>query len=1027
MELHDSVAARNAAPAASGNPAIDPWVLTRRLKDRSAFAQDESLFALANGSLGVRGGLEEDDSPTQGSFLAGVWERTPIEYHERFPGFAAHTDTRIPVADATRIHLRLGDTPVRLEDGEWLDFSRSLDLRNGCYARHLRWRSPDGYTLDIHAERIVCLDEPGLLAIRYRVASVDYDGPITLESAISTARDAVEQGHDPRIGTRLDGGLINTDTFAEEALAWVGQQTTHSDIRLICAQAHAPLDESLVFRHAALVKNGVMQIYDGALHPGKSVAIEKYAAYACTRPGDCQPHTELFDRVLATIERGRRAGFSPLLQHQAEQLERLWQDADIAIDGDPRSEQALRFNLFHVFQSSSRDDSGSTAAKGLTGEGYEGHYFWDAEVFMLPVLATLAPALARSMLSYRYRTLDRSRLHARELNHPAGALYAWRTISGDECSAYFPGGSAQYHINAAVAWAIRLYVDASGDTEFLRECGAEMLFETARVWLDIGHFNPRRGGAFCIHEVTGPDEYSALVHNNHYTNRMAQRHLRDAADTADWMSSHATEHYRALCTRIGLGDDEIAAWRRAADAMYLPVDALLGIFPQDDAFLDLPRMRALPKEEPKRPLLLRMHPMSIYRRQVCKQADTVLALMLAGEDVDRAAKRRNLEYYEGVTIHDSTLSASTFGVISAEVGKLDKAYSYFNDTLRVDLDDLHGNAAHGIHMAAMAGSWLAFTWGFGGQRVIDGELTLDPQLPKAWNRYRFGVIWHGAHLRVDVDAAGAHYTVTRGEEVSFRHAGQPVRLRRGESLSKPHHPREASLQAVIFDLDGVIADTAVVHRAAWERLAKEIGAPFDEAIAERMKGVDRRGSLDILLERAPHDYSEREKRALEERKNTYYVEQIERFGPEQLLSGARNAVESVRAAGLSTALASASRNAPLLLERLGIASLFDYVVDASRIVRSKPDPEIFLAAAAALHLAPERCLGVEDAAAGIDSILAAGMRAVGVGDARVLCRAEDVLPSIDAFDIRRYLQSTSPGSTAPAQAATDRCSETSPH
>lgn len=1002
------------APAAcSASPstvATDPWILVRRESELSGAAQEESLFALANGNLGVRAGLEEGDSPTQGSFLAGVWERTPIEYHERFPGFAAHTDTRVPVADATRIHLRLGDTPVRLEDGQWLDFSRQLDLRTGMYRRHLRWRSPDGFTLDIHAERVVSLGVPGLLGIRYRVTSVDYEGPITLESAISTARDAVEQGHDPRIGARLDGGLVNTDTFAEEEISWIGQKTTHSDIRVICAQGHIVLDGSLAFRHAALVPHGVMQMYDGMLMPGSSVAIEKFAAYSWTQPGDCEPHAELYARAEDTLRQGLNNGFPALLARQSAELDHLWRDADIAIDGDVESEQALRFNLFHVFQSSSRDGNGSTAAKGLTGEGYEGHYFWDAEIFMLPVLATLSPTLARSMLSYRYRTLDRSRLHARELNHPRGALYAWRTISGDECSAYFPGGSAQYHINAAVAWAIRLYVDASGDTDFMRDHGAEMLFETARVWLDVGHFNARRAGAFCIHEVTGPDEYSALVHNNHYTNRMAQKHLRDAADTAAWMAGAAPVQYAQLRERIGLSDDEIDLWRKAADAMYLPVDDKLGIFPQDDNFLELPRLQ-VQAEETKRPLLLRLHPMTIYRHQVCKQADTVLALMLAGEDVDADAKRRNLEYYEGVTIHDSTLSASTFGVVAAEVGQVGKAYRYFQDTLRVDLDDSHGNAAHGIHMAAMAGSWLAFSWGFGGLRVIDGKPSLVPRLPAAWNGYRFGVRWGDALLRMTVSRDGVRYRLGRGDSLDFLHNGNPVRLLAGEELHLPRadaRESNADAKAVIFDLDGVIADTAVVHLAAWKQLAEELGVPFTMTTAERLKGVDRMGSLEIILEGSKKSYTSEEKTVLADRKNAYYVERIQHFGPQDLLPGARDAVESVRAAGLKTALASASRNAPTLLDRMGIAHLFDYVVDAATIEHSKPDPEIFLAAARGVDIAPALCIGVEDAVAGVAGIKAAGMFAIGIGDPTELAQADTVLPGLQSFAINDFVRQHDP-------------------
>ena len=999
------------SPTAQGNRPTDPWRLTRHGTDPAGFAQDESLFALANGALGVRGGLEEDPGASQGSFLSGVWERSPIDYHERFSGFARSTNTRVPVADATRILLRLGDSPVRLGEGTWLAFERALDLRHGSYQRTLRWRAPGGATLEIAAERIVALDQPGLLAIRYRVRSVDYIGPITLESAIDTSRGATAQGDDPRIGAHLHGGLRLLDASAGEPVAWVAQQTTHSDIRLVCGQRHHLPDDSLRPHGAHRTSHGVSQRFLGTLAPGAEVVLEKYVAYAWSSAHAVATTDALLDDVEKILDQAMSTGYAELLAQQARALGPFWRAADLAVS-DTGVEQALRFNLFHLFQSSGRDGSSSTAAKGLTGEGYEGHYFWDAEAFMLPALVATAPELARSMLIYRHRTLERARLHAREMDHPRGALYPWRTISGDECSAYFPSGSAQYHINAAIAWAIRLYVDASGDEAFLLAQGAEILFETARIWLQIGHFSARRGGAFCIHEVTGPDEYSALVDNNHYTNRMAQRHLRDAAAVAVWMATEHPGEYAALAARIGLQADEAGEWQRAAQAMYLPVDAALDIFPQDDGFLDKP---CLPPEaftqDGKQPLLLRMHPLSIYRHQVCKQADTLLALVLAGEQVGATMKRRNFDYYEGVTVHDSTLSASTFAVLAAEVGHADKAYRYFLDTLRVDLDDLHGNAAHGVHMAAMAGSWLALSWGFGGLRVHAGQPALAPRLPQAWSSYRFGLRWRDAQLRVQVDGDGVLYTLTEGDTLAFLHAGTAQELQAGQSLRLPHadaaarHAPRRPLKAVIFDLDGVIADTAVVHHAAWKQLADEIGVPFDDALGERLKGVDRRASLEIVLEGVAREYSEAEKQDLAARKNDYYRQQIERFGPQHLLPGARAAIESARRAGLKVGLASASRNAPLLLQRLGIAELFDHVVDANRISRSKPDPEIFLAAASALGVTPGECLGVEDAAAGIASIHAAGMAAVGIGHAQALAEAEVVLPSVAALDLGRFIES----------------------
>jgi beta-phosphoglucomutase len=992
-------------PACQGS--VDPWRLVHARRPTAVEQPTlESLFALSNGMLGVRGGLEEQGSPTQGSFLTGVWERTPIEYHERFPGFARTSDTRIPVPDGTHIGLRLGETLVDLNDGEWLAFEQALDLRAGCLQRTLHWRSPTGVTLQIDAERIVPLHTPNLLCIRYRVTSIDYSGPITLESALIASNTATAQGDDPRIGARVAGGLSITASDADHTLASICQRTQNSHIRLVSGQRHRLPESGVTFARAIIEDaEGVQQHYVAELRPGSSVALEKYVAYAWTRPEGGDTQASLLDTMSATLENALKQDFDTHRADQAKACDAFWQEVDLQIDGDVAIEQALRFNLFHILQSTGRDGSGSAAAKGLTGEGYEGHYFWDAEAFILPVLALTSPEQARSMLEYRVHTLEGARNHAREMNHPIGALYAWRTISGDECSAYFPSGSAQYHINAAIAFAIRLYVEATGDVDFLAQGGAEVLFETARLWLQVGSYNPRRHNAFCICQVTGPDEYTALVDNNYYTNHMAQQHLRHAAVVASQLARERPRDYARIISAIDLSQKEIADWLAAADAMYLPVDAELNIFPQDDDFLNKPRLPiARHDKHEHRPLLLQMHPLTIYRHQVCKQADVLQAFVLAGNAIDKASKRRNFDYYEGVTVHDSTLSASTFSIVASEVGYADKAYRYFLDTLRVDLDNLHGNTSHGLHMAAMAGSWLAVMWGFGGMRSLNGRPAFAPVLPAAWRSYRFGLRWQDQHIRVDVDASSVVYTLTRGSGLEILHHDALLTLSPGQSIHMPLTSASPAynFKGVIFDLDGVIADTAVVHHAAWKKLAAEVGIPFDDAIGERLKGVDRRASLDILLEKAARPYSEAEKEALATRKNDYYRQQIERFGPENLLPGARAAIESVRRAGLKTALASASRNAPLLLEKLGIADLFDYVVDANHIGRAKPDPEIFLAAARGLGLAPSECLGVEDAAAGIASIHSAGMTAVGIGQPYALAGADLLLPDVAAFDISRF-------------------------
>lgn len=986
----------------SDTATLDPWRLVQRGFDPAQAARDETLFALANGCLGVRGGFEEQPSPSGGSFLVDAWERSPIDYHERFPGFAATTDTRVPVADGCIIRIRIDDEAVDLDQGEWLAFERSLDLRSGTLSRRLRWRSRRGQTLDIHAERVVPFAQPGALAIRYRVTAVDFAGRITLESAIAGVRAAPAQGDDPRIGIGAGIALQLGDAFAGEDGAGVAQRSPSGAFALACVQGHDRLDGGLRLADRAVVADGVRECFVADLLAGRSVALDKFVGYAWQRDTAIDD-VALAARSRAVVEAARTSGFDGLIAAQRAQLDRHWQAIDLAIDGDPATEQALRFDLFHLLQSAPRDGRNGLAAKGLTGEGYEGHCFWDSEAFVLPVFAFTAPELARGMLEYRWRSLDHARRHAREMDHPTGALFAWRTIGGDECSAYFPSGSAQYHINAAVAFAIRIYVEASGDRDFLAAMGAEILFETARIWLQVGHFNPRRDGAFCIHAVTGPDEYSALVDNNWYTNRLAQEHLWQAVAVARQLAAEAPQDLARLRSVLALGDEEIADWQRAADAMSLPFDERLGIVAQDDAFLDKPRWPA--DEHADGPLLLRHHPLTIYRHQVCKQADALLALVLAGRDVDAATKRRSFDYYEAVTVHDSTLSASTFAILASEVGDAGKAWNYFNDTLRVDLDDRHGNASHGAHMAAMAGAWLALTWGFAGLRCDGGTLRFAPRLPTGWNGYRFAVLWQGCRVRIDVKRDRVGYLLLDGAAVTVEHHGEMLRLQPGDAVTRPLRaallPRP--FKAVIFDLDGVLADTAPVHFAAWRKLATELGFELPDAVEPRLKGIDRAGSLAIVLEHAPRAYSAHEQAELATRKNGYYVEQIGSFGPQHLLPGAREALLAVRAAGLKTALASASRNAPLLIERLGIAGLFDFVADAGQVMRSKPDPQIFLAAAAGLGIAPADCLGIEDAAAGIAAIDAAGMTAIGVGDPVALAAAAIVLPDIRAFRITDFV------------------------
>jgi len=986
----------------ASSPVIDRWHLSMHDDGPSAnAAQAETLFAIANGAIGVRGGREEQPSASDGAFLSAVYDRVPIFYHEGFPGFARFSDTRVPVADGKRIRVRLGAEARDLSAGRRTSCRRTLDLQHGQLHRETHWEAPDGGRVEVRVTRFVPLNGGPLLVLRFSLRSIDFRGPVVLESCIETTAAAV-RADDPRIGAGLGAGLVVGDRCILDDCALLTQLAPHSEIQVVAAQTHrvsAPLagETPLLTEY-----NSVGQRYSAVLVPGAQVTLEKFVTWAVgTDP------KLLAEEATAAVRAAAARGCESLEREHRAQWSSFWELASLGIDGDPSLDQALNFSLFHVRQSTPSDGKHALSAKGLTGQGYEGHVFWDTEIFALPVLEMTAPHLVRASLDWRSRTLGAARAHAREMNHSIGALYPWRTIAGDEGSGYFPSGSAQYHINAAVAFALRLH-HLGGGAQPLPRADAAMLFETARIWMQIGHFNPARDGAFCIHSVTGPDEYAALVDNDCYTNRMARMHLSFAADAAQKLAAQAPEVFRAVAAELDLLDSEPRAWRRAAEAMYLPVDARLGVQPQDDGFLARPLWNFATEPNEHRPLLLRFHPLTLYRHQVCKQPSVVLADVLVGMGIDAAQKRKDFDYYEPLTVHDSSLSESTWAILAAELGLTARALDYFQVTARLDLDDLHGNASHGAHMAAMAGTWLGLVWGFGGLRIgDDGTLHLRPTLPRDWRGYHFSLHWQGRVVRVDVSPAGVKYRLRRGGPLGVFHDGERITVSaEATTLALPSVVPAACagrIEAVIFDLDGVLTDTAELHFRAWAKLASEIGVPFDRKTNERLKGVDRATSLDIILERAMRTVDAAERQALAARKNAYFVASIERLTPESMLPGALRALDDARARGAKVALASASHNARAIVARLGIADRFDHIADPDPALRPKPAPDLFLAAAAALGADPARCIGVEDAIAGVAAIKAAGMFAIGVGDSRGLVDADVVVPDTLSLHLQRFL------------------------
>jgi len=720
--------------------AEDGWTLDIAGDDPAREGWAATILALSNGAIGVRGAIEERANAT--TFLAHAYEQAPIHYHERLHGFATSSDSRVPVAEALGLEIRIDGAAIDLASATSAT-RRTLDLRRGVLHRETRWTLGDGRILTVHAERLVPLDGRALLVRRLR-AEID-GAAATLHPRLSPAPKAAGQSDDPRIGVNLASRGFATER-SEDAL--VVERLPGSGIGVAAVQRQRD-------------DHGWLLVTTG---------------FAAGR----EPSDLLVTAAQALADAALGEGFGPAAEAQAAILADFWARADLDIAGQPRLTATLRANLFHLFASAGRDGRSSAAAKGLTGEGYEGHYFWDTEAFMLPVLAVLAPDIARAMLLYRSATIDAAFANARALDHPRGALYAWRTIEGRECSAHYPSGSAQYHINAAIAFAIGCYVDATGDEAFLVEHGVRVLIETARLWLVLGDWSD---GAFHLRGVTGPDEYTALIDDNWYTNRMAQKHLRLAVSAAARVAEIAPEAWELLASQMALDSDELAEFARTAEAMHLPYDAAHDLDAQDASFLDKPRWEAASIPPAELPLLLHYHPMTLYRHQVSKQADIVLGMVLGGEQVSATRKRRVFDHYEPITTHDSTLSAATFSILASEVGHAAAALRFFADTSLVDIDDRHGNTGHGVHMAAMAGSWMALVWGFAGFRPYGPELRFRPTRPAEWQGYAFGLSWRGTLVRVEVRDDSITYRAVSGPDIVIGHHDAQIHLRAGESWS----------------------------------------------------------------------------------------------------------------------------------------------------------------------------------------------------------------------------------------------------
>ncbi|MGF2035802.1 MAG: beta-phosphoglucomutase [Nostoc sp. CmiVER01] len=981
------------------------WILIETQFDPEQLHSKETVFTIGNGYLGTKGSFEEGyPHALPATFIHGVYDDVPVVYTE-----LANCPDWLPL-----VVIVNGESPTetlrerfRLDQGKILRYDRQLDLRYGLLSRYLRWHSPSGKTIDIHFERFASFADQHVLVQRCHLTPVDFDGVIEVQGSIN--------GYPENQGFNHWEGL---DQGKTDQGIWLQCRTRHSRIELGMSAtmrisgAEASLQVSTAPGYPTL-----SMTYQAKSE--QTVTVEKIVTVFTSRETETPVSA-------ATEKLAHLPDYATLVKANKQAWDETWQQSDILIEGDSTAAFAVRYNLFQLLIAGSHhDDKVSIPAKTLSGFGYRGHIFWDTEIFMLPFFLFTQPAIARNLLSYRWHTLPGARRKAAHYGYK-GAMYAWESAdTGDEVTPRWGLNNDFYgedvriwcrdreiHINADIPYAAWNYWQVTGDDEWMQQRGAEIILDAAIFWGSRVEFNSERQ-QYEIRGVIGVDEYHEFVHNNAFTNRMAQWHLEKAIAVYDWLAQKFPERAAELEEKLKVTPQERSHWQDIIAKILFLHDSSTELIEQFEGFFQLEDIDLADYQGRDRSMQVILSIEKTNKCQVIKQPDILMLLYLMRESADfpynKKALQTNWNYYAPRTdiTYGSSLGPAVHAILASDLGKSAEAYEVFMQALMVDLEDNRGNTSDGIHGATAGGVWQAVIFGFGGIQLTENGPVANFHLPDGWTRLKFKLHWRGKwhdfdlHRGLEAGDWGHNDLLsaslgTRG--ITNTQYPIPNTQSRSEATHNPN------IQGFIFDLDGVLTDTAELHYLAWQKLADEEGIPFNHQANEALRGVSRRASLMHIIGDRP--YSEAQIEEMMERKNRYYVESIQNMTPKDLLPGAIALLDELRQAGIKIAIGSASKNARTVIERLGIADKVDAIADGYSVQQPKPAPDLFLYAAKQLGLEPAQSVVVEDAAAGIEAALVAGMWAIGLGPTERVGAAHIVLPSLEGVtwaDLRTKL------------------------
>lgn len=735
----------------------------------------ETVFHNANGYIGVRSNYEEGYpqgyDTIRGSYINGFYDIADMKQAENLYGLVEDKQTMLNIADTQSIILKINGQTFSMFEGTVLSSRRWLDMEQGTTGRHVIWRAPNGNEVEIEIKRMASFHQLSLFTIEYIIKALNFSGGVEYISLHNGEVMNYSNSNDPRIARESVRYLLPVDRQVLEDGSYLVSKTRRSGLE-VCTGVKHVLSKSCEIK-IQKEGHGVIKNINTKISENETISLIKYTVFTDSiRDEDC------LQSAKNEMNKAISLPLSTLYHHQRMYLNEYWDNCYMEIDGDDELSASVNYNVYQLIQSVGKDEYSNIAAKGLSGEGYEGHYFWDTEMYIQPFFNLTEPAITRNLISFRYRTLKEARENACILGHKKGVLFPWRTINGTECSGYFPSGSAAYHINGDVAYSVVAYYLATKDIDFMVEKGAEILFETARLWIDVGTYSD---GSFKINCVTGPDEYTCMVNNNYFTNVCAKYNLSWAVKIYNLLNEN--DKLSEITQKIELKEDEIREFDHAAKAMYLPYNEKLKINPQDDSFLQKKVWDLENTPEEKFPLLLHYHPLYLYRHQVCKQADTVLAHFIFEDAQSEETIRNSFDYYEKITTHDSSLSSCIFSIVASKLGLSKKAYEYFNESAKLDLFNTHKNTKDGIHTANMGGNYMAIVYGFAGLRIKESGIYFTPSIPEEWNEYRFKINYEDSQIKVVINHKLCKFYLKKGSTKQIHINNKPYDLR--DSLTIP--------------------------------------------------------------------------------------------------------------------------------------------------------------------------------------------------------------------------------------------------